>query len=114
MDYQRVTQEERMHIYRWRQEGRSGREIARLLARSASTIIREMERNHGLKGYRPKQAHEKAQTRAKREGCRRFTEEIRKEVDERLRTGWTPEIIRGRARQEGRARVCKETIYKYV
>jgi IS30 family transposase len=36
------------------------------------------------------------------------------DAEKRLRQGWTPEIISGRARLEGRAWVCKETIYKHV
>lgn len=114
MNYQRVTEEERIHIYRWRQEGVSQNEIARRLARSAGTISRELCRNSGMKGYRPKQAHEKAQERSKRSGPRRFTSDIQTDVETRLAAGWTPEIISGRARIEGRPSVCKETIYKHI
>jgi IS30 family transposase len=114
MSYQRVTQEERMLIYRWLQEGHSQSEIARRLGRSRSTISREISRNRGLKGYRPKQAHEKAQARAKRPGPRRFTVEVRQHAERLLKEGWTPEIICGRARREGLPHVCKETIYKHI
>ncbi len=114
MTYQRVTQEERIHIHRWRQEGHSQREIARRLDRPACTVSRELRRNIGLKGYRPKQAHEKAQARAKRPGARRFTNEVRIDAEARLKDGWTPELISGRARLEGRPNVCKETIYAHV
>ena len=55
-----------------------------------------------------------AQERALRPGPRRFTDEVRLDAEARLREGWTPEIISGRARLEGRAWVCKETIYKHV
>jgi len=55
-----------------------------------------------------------AQERAKRPGTRRFTEEMRECSAARLRDGWTPEIISGRARIEGRLWVCKETIYKHI
>jgi IS30 family transposase len=90
------------------------REVARRLGRAASSISRELLRNRGKRGYRPKQAHWKAQERAKRPGPRRFTEAVRLEAEKRLLEGWTPEIISGRARLEGRAWVCKETIYKHV
>jgi IS30 family transposase len=88
--------------------------MARRLERAASSICREMMRNRGKRGYRPKQAHWKATEKAKRPGPRRFTEVVRLDADARLRDGWTPEIIGQRARLEGRAWVCKETIYKYV
>jgi IS30 family transposase len=114
MTYNRVTREERIFIYRWRQEGESVREIGRRLGRAASSICREVVRNMGGRSYRPKQAQEKAQERAKRPGPRRFTDEVRLDAESRLREGWTPEIISGRARLEGRASVCKETIYKHI
>lgn len=114
MAYTRVTEEERKLIYRWRQDEISRREIARRLGRAASSICRELVRNMGLRGYRPKQAQEKAQAQARRPGPRRFTEEVRADAEERLQEGWTPEMIGERARLDGRPWVCKETIYKYV
>jgi len=114
MAYKRVSAEERVLIYRWGQEGQPQGEIARLLGRNPGSISREISRNTGLRGYRPKQAHEKAQAQAKRPGPRRFTDAVRADVEAQLKEGWTPEIISGRARLEGRPHVCKETIYKYV
>lgn len=114
MTYNRVTKEERILIYRWNQEECGVREIGRRLGRSGSSISRELTRNLGKKGYRPKQAHWKATERAKRPGVRRFTEAVRLDAEKRLREGWTPEIISGRARLEGREWVCKETIYKHI
>ena len=114
MTYKRMTEADRRHIHRWRQEGDGLREIARRLGRAASSISRELSRNTGGRGYRPKQAHEQAQRRALRPGPRRFTDEIRAEVELRLKKGWTPEIISGRAKLEGRAMVCKESIYQHI
>ena len=90
MTYTRVTEIERSQIYMLRQAGKGVREIARLLLRTASTISREVFRNTGGKGYRPKQAQELAEERARRPGPRRFTEEVRRDVEEKLRKGWTP------------------------
>lgn len=114
MTYKRVTEEERNLIYRWRQGKVGVREIGRRLGRSASTISRELRRNRGGRGYRPKQAQQKAQERAQRPGVRRFTDSVRRYVEEHLRKGWTPEAISGRMRLEGLEGVCKETIYQYV
>jgi IS30 family transposase len=114
MAYNRVTEEERTHTYRWRQEGKSLREVARRLGRAVSTICREILRNTGGRGYRPKQAHWKAQERARRPGPRRFTEAVRVDAEARIKEGWTPDIICERARLEGREHVSKETIYKHV
>ena len=114
MAYRRITEEERRLIYSWLQEGWPQSELARRLSRSPGSISREISRNTGLRGYRPKQAHEQAQLQAKREGPRRFTQDVRIEAEARLREGWTPAIISGRARLEGRPSVCAETIYKHI
>jgi IS30 family transposase len=114
MAYKRVTEEERWLIYRWRQAGVELREVARRLGRAASSICREIVRNTGGRGYRPQQAHAQAQAQARRLGSRRFTETVRVDAEARLKAGWTPEMIGQRARLEGRAWVCKETIYQHI
>lgn len=114
MVYKRVTAEERTHICRWRQEGHGVREIARRLVRATSSICREVLRNTGERGYRPRQAQERAQQHARRSGPRRFTDSVRIDAETRLKEGWTPDMIGNRARLEGRAWVCKETIYKHI
>lgn len=114
MAYKRMTADDREHIHRWLREGRKQSEIARRLDRDPGSISREIARNTGRRGYRPKQAHKKAQAQAKRAGPRRFTAEVRADAEARLKEGWTPAIIGGRARLEGRPWVCAETIYKYV
>jgi transposase, IS30 family len=114
MAYKRLTAEERSLIYRWRKEGEALREIARRLGRNAGSISRELARNKGKRGYRSKQAQKKAQAQSRRAGPRRFTKAVRAHAEARLKEGWTPEIISQRARLEGRAHVCKETIYKHI
>jgi IS30 family transposase len=54
--YTQLTQEERYQIYILRKAEYSQATIAELLERDKSTISRELRRNRGLKGYRPKQA----------------------------------------------------------
>ena len=114
MTYRRVTVEERRLIRMWRQAGYGQREVARRLDRSPGTISREIARNSGKNSYQPHQAHRMAQARARREGVRRFTEEVKADVERRLQDGWTPDMISGRARIEERSWVCKETIYKHI
>jgi len=84
------------------------------LQRAASSISREIKRKKGGRSYRAKQAHEKAQARGRREGPRRFTPEVKEDVDLGLQEGWTTEVISQRARLEERKTVCKETIYQYI
>lgn len=114
MTYNRVTAEERTHIYRWKQEGVGNGEMARRLARPSCTIGREIRRNTGFASYRPKQAHAAAMARALRPGPRRFKEDVRIDAEARIKEGWTPEMIECRAKLDGRAWVCKETIYQHV
>lgn len=114
MSYERVNLNERRCIRRWSQAGIGKCEIAERLGRPRCTIYREMKRNRGGRGYRPKQADRKARERARRPGPRRFTEEVRQNAEECIKEGWTPEMIGGRAKMEGRPSVCKETIYKHI
>jgi IS30 family transposase len=72
MTYTHLTQDER-HQTAILAKARHGQNaIAQLMNRHTSTISRELRRNRGLRGYRPKQAHEfsKARMRACENGHR--------------------------------------------
>jgi transposase, IS30 family len=56
VSYTRMTGEERSLIYWWKQAEKGVREIATLLRRAPSSVSREVRRNTGQRGYRPKQA----------------------------------------------------------
>jgi IS30 family transposase len=109
-----VTEMERSRIYALRQAGKGNNEIARIIGRDKGTVSREARRNKGQKGCRCRQAHRKAEERAKRPGPRRSTEEVRRDAEKKLGMGWSPEAICGRAKLKGRAHVCKETVCKHV
>ena len=113
--YTHLAPEERYYIKERLKAGDSRSEIARSLGRSPSTVSRELKRNTGLRGYRPKQAQRLADGRhaARRRGVR-LTEEVRSQVVEKLCADWSPEQISGRMRMEGDAWVSHETIYKMV
>jgi len=59
MSYLQLTQEQRYQIYSCLRIGIKQTEIARILEVDKSTISREIRRNKGKRGYRPKQAQEK-------------------------------------------------------
>ena len=61
--YTRLTEDERYQIYEGVTEKRSHREISILINKHHSTVSNELKRNTGLRGYRPKQAQEKAKLR---------------------------------------------------
>jgi len=82
-----------------------------------STISRELKRNSGQRGYRPKQAHRLACERRQeaREGrLAKMSGELETRVVELLEARWSPEQISGRLKKEGLGSISPETIYRYV
>ena len=63
MNYTHLTQDERYQIAILAKAGHGQSDIAKLMNRHKSTIGRELKRNLGKRGYRPKQAHEFSQAR---------------------------------------------------
>ena len=114
MSYTRMTVEKRNQLYAFRQAGFGVRRSARELGVSPGTVSRELSRNTGRGGYRPRQAQEMAEKRARRPKSRKLTEEVKCYAGEKLRAGWTPERICGRAGLEGRAHVSRETLYRHI
>jgi IS30 family transposase len=115
-----LTLEERTFLYRLKKDGRSNAEIARLMGRDRSTIYRELKRNTGARGYRPKQAHRLA--KQLRQPCRKPSKlddpVIRQYVQERLKRRWSPDQIAGRMRRDfprqPRRWVSRQTIYNWI
>ena len=58
--YHHVTRDIRSQIYALKATGTSLHKIAAIVERDVSTISREIKRNMGARGYRYKQADEKA------------------------------------------------------
>ena len=66
------------------------------MGRDKSCISRELRRNRGQRGYRPKQAHSLAQTR--KLACSngpRFDAKTWAVVDSKLKKTWSPQKISG-------------------
>ena len=64
MTYKYLSQAERYQIYTIMKAGQDQSQIAKVLDRKKSTISRELSRNTGSRGYRPKQACEMSADRA--------------------------------------------------
>ncbi len=113
MAYSHFTEEERNHIYELKVEGQSIRSIAQRTGRDKSTISREVRRNCGLRGYRPRQAHQLSQQRAK--GCangRTIDPAVWAQAKMRLQEEqWSPEQISGRFKRDGTGQISHESIY---
>jgi IS30 family transposase len=115
MGYRRVTSEDRLRIKDGLNAGLSNTELADKLGFHKSTIGREISRNKGGRGYRPKQAHRMAIAREKpKHGPYRMNPVIMVKIIERLELRWSPEQICNRLRMEGEEIVSTETIYKFI
>lgn len=97
-------------------------QIANKLGRHRSTIYREIVRNSfqdeempDYDGYHGVLAHAKAQGRRKKQRKLIQIPKLLVAVIDQLKTGWTPEQIAGRLKQENAPhQVSHETIYAYV
>lgn len=113
--YAHLTQEERYQIYALMKAGHRQKVIADILGRSQSTLSREWRRNHGHRGYRPKQAHELAQQRAQSSRTRpRITDRQWRAVADLIRQDWSPEQIANRALFEDTLAISHEAIYPFI
>ncbi len=113
--YQHVTQEQRYMIWALRSKGTAQRGIAETVGVSAATVCRELKRNSGKHGYRPKQAQRLWQERqAYRSRNRTFTPEVQRIVEDGLREDRSPEQIVGDCRNATIACVSIERIYQHV
>lgn len=118
MDYTHLTAEERYQIDDLRREGYSQKDIAAAIGRSESTLSRELRRNKGDRGWRPRQAQQKAEARLAERGAKnanRVTEAAWQYAKQHLQNDqWSPEQIAGRLKLEGLATISHETIYQRV
>lgn len=112
MAHTHLTEKERNEIYKRKVKGESLTEIAERLGRSKSTISRELRRNLGQRGYRPKQAHELARARTeKRRGGRRVSPATLKRCDQLMRKGYSPVRAAAQSASEGFETVSYQTLY---
>jgi len=114
MNYTQLTQEQRYQIAVLKKAGHMQVEIARLIGVNKSTISRELRRNHGLRGYRPKQAHRLAVERRQTKARPRITERDWQRIHVLIRQEWSPDEIGKRLRLEGQRAVSHEWIYQHV
>lgn len=113
---------ERWEIARLLDQSHGVREIARRLGRSASTVSREIRRNHNPRTgrYHPGHAMMLAHQRQRRPKPRKLVldSRLRQEVQDRLDLNHSPEQIAGRLvldfPQDRSMRISHETIYQAI
>jgi transposase, IS30 family len=111
MNYHHITEVERYQIYSLRKAGWSQKAIAQELDRSPSTISRELRRNTGSKGYRPKRAHKLAENRQVNSAANayRIPDSHWIKIEACLEEDWSPEQIAGRT-----GLASRESIYLHI
>lgn len=115
MHYNQLTQEQRYHISSLLKSPMLQKDIAKEIGVHKSTISRELRRNEGERGYRPKQAGEKADFRkhhAKKHI--KFTDAIKKFVTEKIKEDWSPDEIRGYLKAHKLPGIGTERIYQFI
>jgi len=107
MTYHHLSREERYQISALLKEGLNQSEIALNLGRHKTTISREIARNSGLRGYRPKQASFLVEQRSI---CSRNDRQIHPSdwllVKRYLQSQWSPEQIS--------AEVCRSATRRFT
>jgi transposase, IS30 family len=112
-----LTYEERCQISIYLKNGFSRSDIASLLDRDPSVISRELKRNSGLRGYRVKQAHEKALERRSKASSspKKMTPDVIHLIKEMLQdTDSSPQQISGRLEKLHGIKVSHESIYLFI
>ena len=95
-NYKLLNQAQRYQIEILKKAGKNQKQIAELLGVSESTISRELTRNQGKKGYRPKQAQIKADNRKKQAlNALKMTPALILLIEARIRLDWSPEQVSG-------------------
>jgi IS30 family transposase len=112
--YKQLTHEQRYQIQALMKAGLNQTEIACIVGVHKSTISREVRRNIGLRGYRPKQAHRMSIERRQEKAQPRILSKEWSLVERLLREEWSPEQISLWLAAEGGIRISHEWIYQYV
>jgi IS30 family transposase len=115
MSYKHLNLEERHSIELEWKKGVSQSIIAKNIGRNQSAISRELKRNKGLRGYRYKQANNKAKMRHKEKAKNiKLTDDIKTLISNSIEKDWSPEQIAGYLKKEETISLHHETIYQYI
>ncbi len=112
--YSQLTEDQRYQIYESRTQGLSQTAIAQRLGIHKSTVSRELKRNSGLRGYRPKQAHQLCENRKWMRAKRRIERQHWERVEELIREDWSPEQVSEWLLLNEGIQVSHEWIYLYI
>jgi len=112
--YTQLTREERYQISALKTAGHNQVDIAKVIGRHKSTVSRELTRNRGLRGYRPKQANNFAENRRQAKSAPRISPKSWVRVERLLHEDWSPEQVSFWLRNEEGVLISPEWIYQYI
>jgi IS30 family transposase len=104
---------QRYQIYALLKAGHSQTEIAHFIRVHKSTVCRELRRNRGLKGYRPKQAHQFSLNRRKKVRYR-IEASTWILIEALIRQDLSPEQVSGWLQDNYGLQISHEWIYQYI
>jgi len=115
MNYSQLAEYERYQIYSLKKAGHTQVEIAELLGRHPATISRELRRNSGLRGYRPRQAQMLSNTRRRQAfKARKITDKVRIQIETLLRQELSPQQVASYLKRYTGISLHHETIYRLI
>ena len=112
--YKQLTCEQRYVIKILKEKDFLQKDIAETIGVNKSTISRELKRNRGQRGYRPKQAQRKAEERRRDKSPPRISKDIWDKVTTHLKDDWSPEQISGRLKETEAISISHEWIYQFI
>lgn len=113
--YTQLTRGKRYQIRALLKAGFSQSQMAFYLKVHKSTISREIRRNRGHKGYRPRQAHEKATARRYAAAKRiKMTPAMIELINHYICQDFSPEQVSGHLARKHALNISHETIYKHL
>jgi IS30 family transposase len=111
--YTQLTQEQRYQISALLKMDHSQIEIAKVIGVHKSTVSRELRRNRGLRGYRPKQAHRLAVSRRDKSRQRIGTSTWIL-IEAAIRKEWSPEQVSDWLKDNHDLQISHEWIYQHI
>lgn len=115
MNYSQLTENERYQISILLKLDKSQKTIAQLLGRHPSTIGRELKRNTGKRGYRPKQAQSQSdKRRSEAPKYRKVTDEVANNISLLIRKELSPQQVAGYLAKQKIVSLHHETIYQLI
>lgn len=112
--YSQLTLEQRYIIYSMLKIGYSQTEISKVLDVHKSTVSRELNRNRGRRGYRPKQANAFAEGRKQDKVRLLIDGSTWTYVEQLICKEWSPEQISGWLKKNLHISISHEWIYQYI